>query len=224
MTVSRPGQSLPAPIAIDGPAASGKSSVGEALARRFGYRFLDTGLMYRAFALAALRAGLRADDEQACAALARDLDMRVHAARQTRVFLAHEDVTGQLRAAHVEQHVSDYSRIPAVREVMVQRQRDIAQDGLAVLAARDIGTVVLPNAPLKFYLDADEAERAARRQRQAGGNAAASAENVASRDRRDSRRAIAPLQRAQDAVAIDTTGLALDDVIAQVLAAVEQWR
>ena len=129
MSGSVPEPLLPTPVAIDGPAASGKSSVGEALARRHGYAFLDTGLMYRAFALAAVRAGVSAADEDACAALARALDMRVETAGNTRVFFGGEDVTGELRTPPVEDSVSDFSRIEAVRAVMVERQRAIAARG-----------------------------------------------------------------------------------------------
>ncbi|MCC7364428.1 MAG: (d)CMP kinase [Dehalococcoidia bacterium] len=215
---------LPRPIAIDGPAASGKSSVGEALAREFGYRFLDTGLMYRAFALAALRAGVKPDDPDACSALAAAAPLRVEATHATRVFLGDEDVTAELREPHVEDAVSGFSKVPAVREVMVARQRTIAADGLAVLAGRDIGTVVLPDAPLKLYLDADEHERAVRRQRQAGESTDERAlGNITRRDEEDSKRTVAPLQAAPGAVVIDTTHMALEDVIARVFAEVRRF-
>src|SRR5262249_27621739 len=147
---------LPEPIAIDGPAASGKTSVGEALASSLGYAFLDTGLMYRAFALAALLAGVPPSDHESCTRVVGDAPIVVAAGPQTRVLLDGEDVTERLREADVEAAVSAYSAIPGVREIAVARQREIAARGPSVLAGRDIGTVVLPNAPLKFFLHASE--------------------------------------------------------------------
>jgi cytidylate kinase len=206
---------LPAAIAIDGPAASGKSTVGQTLAARHGYRFLDTGLMYRAFTLAALRAGVAASDPGACTALAETIAMTVAAGTETRIFLDAEDVTDRLRDADVEANVSAYSAIAAVREVMVRRQRAIAAEGRAVLAGRDIGTVVLPGAGLKIYLDASEEARARRRGLQAADTRLASA-NVTERDRIDSGRTTSPLRPAEDAVVIDTTDLTLDEVLDRV--------
>lgn len=216
---------LPSLIAIDGPAASGKTSVGRELVRRFGYRFLDTGVTYRAVTLAALRAGISPDDDAACAALAERLDIRAEP-DGSRTFLGEEDVTELIRAPEVESNVSSYSALPAVREVMVRLQRRFAAEGHAVLAGRDIGTVVLPDAPLKFYLQASEAARAERRGRQASGwgpeQAAAEAHrDITRRDQRDSNRAVSPLQAASDAIVIDTTDLALEDLIARVIEAIE---
>lgn len=220
-----PDSRLPNPIAIDGPAASGKSSVGAALARRHGYRFLDTGLMYRAFALAALRAGIPAADEAAASELARKLDMRVETSDETRIFLDGEDVTGELRTPPVEDVVSSYSKIAAVREVMVACQREIAAEGLAVVAGRDIGTVVLPDAPLKFFLDASPEARAVRRQKQAGEDGDERARNnIAQRDAQDAGRAVAPMAVAPGAIKIDTTAMALEDVVDMVMRRVEHWR
>lgn len=212
------GGELPATITIDGPAASGKSTLGRVLAERFGYAFLDTGLMYRAFTLAALRAGVEAE-AQPCAALAATLDMRVEAGVETRVFLGDEDVTSHLRDPEVEANVSAFSALPPVRDAMVRQQREIAGRHRSVLAGRDIGTVVLPDAPLKFYLDASEQARAERRSKQAGGwgteQAAGEARrDIASRDTVDTKRATSPLRPADDAIIVDTTALTLDEVIA----------
>lgn len=212
----------PTPIAIDGPAASGKSTLGHALAEAFGYLFLDTGLMYRAFTLAALRAGVSASDEPACAHLAETIRMRVEAHETTTIFLGHEDVTEWLRSPEVEANVSAYSAVPAVREALVRLQREVAHAGPAVLAGRDIGTVVLPNAPLKFYLDASEEARAQRRAVQAGTwgqdqRAEDARRDIAGRDIIDSSRATSPLRPAEDAIVIDTTGRPLDEVLAIVL-------
>jgi len=217
---------LPSPIAIDGPAASGKSTLGRALADRLGYRFLDTGVMYRAFALAALRAGVPAEDVEACAELARTLDMRVEAAGDTRVFLGDEDVTGLMRSPEVEGSVSGYSAIPAVRERMVAMQREVAAAGHAVLAGRDIGTVVLPDAPVKFYLDASETARAHRRSAQTGTwgaeqRAHEAHRDITGRDLIDSSRAASPLRPADDAIVIDTTYLSLEAVVEYALERLE---
>lgn len=219
-------QPLPSPIAIDGPAASGKSTLGRALADRLGYQFLDTGLMYRAFTLAALRAGVEAEDTEACAELARSVDLRVEAERDTRVFLGDEDVTGLMRSAEVEANVSAYSAIPAVRERMVAMQREVAGSGRAVLAGRDIGTVVLPDAPVKFYLDASETARAHRRSAQAGSwgaeqRAHEAHRDITGRDLIDSSRAASPLRPAEDAIVIDTTYLSLEAVVEYALGRLE---
>lgn len=204
-------------IAIDGPAASGKTSVGEALAERLGYRFLDTGLMYRAFTLAALRAGIAASDGAACAEFARALALDiVFEGQRSRVLVDGIDVTTGLRAPAVESNVSAYSAIAGVREEMVRRQRAIAGQGKAILAGRDIGTVVLPDAPLKLFLTASEDARTARRQVQAAswGTGAESARlDIAGRDELDSTRPLSPLRPAEDAVVIDTTGMGLHEVV-----------
>jgi len=213
---------LPSPIAIDGPAASGKSMLGLALAESLGYFFLDTGLMYRAFTLAALRTGISSTDEPACAALAKAIDLRVEAGLTTAIFLDDDDVTNQLRSPEVEANVSAYSAIPFVREAMVRMQRDIARRGPAVLAGRDIGTVVLPDAPFKFYLAASEEARARRRAAQAGAwgvnqHAESARHDIVGRDVIDSSRATSPLRPANDAIIIDTTNMTIDQVIAFAL-------
>jgi len=204
---------LPDTIAIDGPAASGKTTVGSAIARKFGYLFLDTGLMYRAVTLAAIRA--HAEPTSAAAKqLLRTLRLSVRAtANGTHVFLGQEDVTYLLREPEVERHVSDYSAVPEVREEMVRQQREIAAEGRAVLAGRDIGTVVLPDAPLKLYLDASESARATRRGEQATQKAEEARRDIANRDAIDSTRAVSPLRPASDAFVIDTTNMTLDEVV-----------
>jgi cytidylate kinase len=203
---------LPNPIAIDGPAASGKSSVGRALAERFGYKFLDTGLMYRAFAFAALREGVPPDDE-ACAEFADRIGMRLGDELEARVFIGNEDVTDLLHTPEIEQNVSSYARLPAVRAAMRAAQRAYSKRGRTILAGRDIGEVVLPDAPLKFYLEADEAARARRRNAQRGIMDEAVARDTHSalsrRDRLDSPQTyIAP-----GAFLIDTTEIPLEDVV-----------
>ncbi len=213
---------LPDTIAIDGPAASGKSTLGRVLAERLGYHFLDTGLMYRAVTLAALRAGTPASNAAASALLAETLAMRIEAGAETHVLIGDEDVTPLLRQPEVEANVSAYSAIAGVRAAMVRRQREFAASGRAVLAGRDIGTVVLADAPLKFYLEASEEARAHRRAAQSGdwGHAQPSStarEGIAGRDIIDSSRAVSPLRPADDAIIIDTTGMTIEEVIAFAL-------
>lgn len=213
--------SLPAPIAIDGPAASGKSTLGEELASRFGYRFLDTGLMYRAFALAALRAAVPPESD-ACTRLVATLQLDLRGDAIARVYLGDEDVTSLLRDEPVEKNVSRYAALPVVRAEMVRKQRAYAALGPAVLAGRDIGTEVLPNAPLKFYLIASEAARARRRSVQAGEwgreqHHDDAHRDIAGRDQVDTARAASPLRPAEDAIEVDTTEMTLDEVIAFVV-------
>jgi cytidylate kinase len=209
--------SAPHPIAIDGPAASGKSTLGHALAGRLGFAFLDTGLMYRAFTLAALRASVSPTAE-ACAKLAGALDMRVHASNETAILLGDEDVTALLRSPEVEANVSPYSALPPVRDAMVRMQREVAAAAPSILAGRDIGTVVLPFAPVKFYLEASAEARASRRGAQAGAWGEAqtgdhAARDISNRDTIDSTRATSPLRPADDAIIIDTTAMTIDELI-----------
>lgn len=207
----------PWPIAIDGPAASGKSSLGMALAERLGFLFLDTGLMYRAVTMAALEAGIPADDG-AMAVFAAGLDIRAEAGATTRILLGGRDVTDRLREPAVEHRVSDYSALPSVRRAMVEAQRAIARSGPAILAGRDVGTVVLPDAPVKLFLEASPEARAARRSLQAprwgmAQEATEARRDIELRDRLDSTRETSPLRPAEDAVVIDTTDLTLEEVV-----------
>jgi len=206
----------PSIIAIDGPAASGKTTVGKVLAQRLAYRFLDTGLMYRAFTLAALRAGIAAVDSDA-ATLAETIDMRLSVGRVARISLDDEDVTDDLHRDDIEQRVSAYSRIAAVRTAMRTRQRDYAAAGRAILAGRDIGEVVLPDADLKFYLEASEEAREARRHSERTGDRHEVGQALRTRDRGDAAQTFRP----GDAVTIDTTHLTLDEVVALAWEAIE---
>ncbi len=155
-------------IAIDGPAASGKSTLSQALAQRLDYLYFDTGAMYRAVTLAALRQGVESHDGPALEKLARqaDIDLRPASEQDGRlndVFLNGEDVTWAIRTESVDANVSPVSVVPGVRQALTEQQRRIAQRGGVVMAGRDIGTVVLPRADLKIYLDASPEERAKRR-------------------------------------------------------------
>jgi len=214
-------------IAIDGPAGSGKSTVAQRLAQRLGYLYFDTGVMYRAVTLAALRAPLAVDDQAAVEALARGVSIDVRPAsrddgRQYDVLLDEEDVTWDLRSPPVEADVSLVSSYAGVREAMSARQRQIGLRGKVVMVGRDIGTVVLPEADLKVYLDASVEERARRRWReaQARGEAVMSYDDVLAamreRDHIDSTRQVAPLRAAADAVVVDSTQLEIDQVVERV--------
>jgi cytidylate kinase len=220
--------SIPSVIAIDGPAASGKSTVGRALAERLGYLFLDTGVMYRAATLAALHRGIDPADEARVTAVAESITIDVQAptvrdGRLYTVFLDSEDVTWALRAAEVDANVSLVSTYRGVRQAMTAQQRRIGERGRVVMAGRDIGTVVLPEARAKIYLDATIEERARRRWREllARGEDA-SYEDIlramAQRDQIDSTRALAPLRPAADAIVIDTTKMDLAAVVEAVYA------
>lgn len=216
----------PAPIAIDGPAASGKSTVGAALASRYGFLMLDTGATYRAFTLAALQHGIRSREKARCAALAARLRMEVQGDGETRISVDGVDVTDRLREPAIEHNVSAFSAIPGVRVVMVELQRRIAGAQPAVVIGRDIGTVVLPDAPVKLFLTASDESRAQRRAVQSSqwGAVQESADartDIEQRDRTDRSRRTSPLKAAPDAIVIDTTDMTLDEVIARAIEVVE---
>ena len=204
-------------IAIDGPAGAGKSTVADKVAQRLGLRRLDTGAMYRAVTLRALDEGVDIHDAEACAALAREMDLTVG----ERVVLGGRDVTEDIRLPRVTEAVSVVSAHPEVRAELVGRQRAwTATNGGGVVEGRDIGSVVLPDADLKIFLTADSAERAWRRAAEQGAaphEVAATAESLRRRDEHDSSRAASPLVVAPDAVVIDSTGRSVESVVEEVL-------
>jgi len=217
---------LPVTIAIDGPAASGKSTIGALLAKHLGYVYFDTGVMYRAVTWAALERGVAIEDEAAVTRLAEGVQIDVLAptvndARQYTVLCDGCDVTWAIRTPQVDHAVSPVSTYAGVRTAMTAQQRRIGLAGRVVMVGRDIGTVVLPEAALKLYLDASVQERARRRQREclARGEAVEYADVLAGlewRDQIDSGRATAPLRPAQDAIIIDSTCLDIPGVMATV--------
>ncbi len=221
----------PLVIAIDGPAASGKSTIGQRLAETLGYLYFDTGVMYRAVTLAALRRGIDPADETMVTQLAHQVHIdvvppTVEDGRQYTVLLEGEDVTWDIRRPEVDANVSRVSAYPGVRAALVPQQRRIAAGGRVVMVGRDIGTVVLPHADLKIYLDASVEERARRRYRElCERGVSVSYEEVLAalrkRDQVDTQRATAPLRPAADAVVIDTTAMDVEAVLARVLALVE---
>ncbi|HEY74508.1 MAG: (d)CMP kinase [Chloroflexi bacterium] len=222
----------PATIAIDGPASSGKSTVGELLAQRLGYLYFDTGVMYRAVTWAALDRDIPIEDEPAVTALAQQLRIKVTPptlddGRQYTVLADGTDVTWAIRAPEVNGNVSPVSAYAGVREALVRQQRQVAAQGPVVMVGRDIGTVVLPDAELKVYLDASVEERARRRwlEEQARGKEVDYDVVLASMRRRDgidSTRQVSPLRVAEDAVVLDTTGLSIEDVLAEAERLVEE--
>ena len=218
----------PSIIAIDGPAASGKSTLGLRLAQALHYLFFDTGVMYRAVTWLALDRGVDVNDEAAVTALAEDVSIEVAPAsapdgRTCDVLVEGRDITWQTRTPDVERYVSVVSAYRGVRAAMSQQQRRIGQRGKIVMVGRDIGTVVLPNADLKIYLDASAEERAKRRYEEilARGGEADYEEilaKVKERDRIDSTRDVAPLRIAEDAFVLDSDHLTADEVFEQALA------
>jgi len=216
----------PSAIAIDGPAASGKSTIAELLARRLGYLYFDTGVMYRAVTWAALSRGIPIEDEPAVTSLAEQLRIDVTPptaddGRQYTVLADGVDVTWAIRTPEVDANVSHVSAYPGVRRALVVQQRRVASGRRVVMVGRDIGTVVLPEADLKLYLDASVEERARRRWREvrARGEEADYEGVLASMHRRDeidSNREVAPLRVAEGAVVVDTTDLSIGEVLAEV--------
>jgi cytidylate kinase len=218
-------------ITIDGPSGSGKSTVGKLLAKRLGYLYLDTGAMYRALAWKALRLGIPLDDSEKLARLAEHSQIVLSGDPESlRVSIDSEDVTEAIRSPEISRAASLIATIAEVRHVMVAKQREIGRSGKIVLEGRDTGTVVFPDADVKFFLDARLEVRARRRfEQDLGGTpeaAGASFEHVLreteERDRRDAERSASPLRRAEDAVYLDSSDLSVEQVLERMVEVIRQ--
>jgi cytidylate kinase len=208
-------------VAIDGPAGAGKSTIAKAVAERLGFVYIDTGAMYRAVALWAYEAGVTADDAHKLEQLAREAAI-VFEPGTPRVYLNGTEVTEQIRTPEVSALASKVSAVPAVRRVLVDKQRELGTGASVVMEGRDIGTVVFPDAQVKIFLDAPASVRAGRRvlQLETAGRSAdmdSTAREITERDARDRTRAEAPLVQAPDAVYIDSDGLSVPEVVEAVL-------
>jgi len=231
-----PSGSQPLIVAIDGPAGAGKSTVARALAQRFGLLNIESGAMYRAFALKALNSGVATGNAAALETLAHSTEVRLESGPDgNRVLLDGADVTAQLRTPRITAAASEVSIHPPIRRWLVTLQQALSDRGNVVMEGRDIGTVVFPHAPVKIFLDASPEKRGERRYEQTrnGESAGATAiatqlpakvlEEIRERDRRDRTRADSPLRPAPDAAIIDSTDLTLDQVIERAAALVEKY-
>jgi cytidylate kinase len=211
-------------ITIDGPAGAGKTTVSKMLAARLGYAYVDTGALYRGVALAALRKGISPDDDGALEAVVNDLtlDFSPHP-KGSRLLLNGEDVTDSIRTPELSMMASAVSARPVVRRYLLDVQRKLGRRKAAVFEGRDMGTVVFPDADVKFFLSADLKTRARRRHRELGygsGGLARVQEEMARRDLNDSSRELAPLKPASDAVRVDSTDLSPEQVVDRMTAVV----
>lgn len=210
-------------VAIDGPASAGKSTVAKLVAKRFKYVYCDTGAMYRVVTLAALDQQIDLGDADQVSQLARKIKISFAPGEpEQRVFLDGREVTTAIRQAAIDQNVSAVAAIPAVRQEMTNQQRQIASHGGIVMDGRDIGTTVLPDAPVKIFMVATAYERARRRyvENKAKGIATASLadlqKEIELRDQKDSSRKVSPLVQASDAIRLDTTNLTIDQVVDRI--------
>lgn len=210
-------------VALDGPGSSGKSSVGAAAAAELGYRFCDTGLLYRAVTWLAEHRGVEVDDPVALSALVDEVELvSDELGRLSRVMVDGEDHTDEVRSPAVDSAVSAVAAVPMLRDALLARQRDLAANGSIIMAGRDIGTVVLPDADLKIFLDASVDERARRRAEERGFDPDSPAageilEALRRRDELDRHRPVAPLRPASDARIISTDGNAFEDTVEAVV-------
>lgn len=213
-------------VAIDGPAGAGKSTVTRALTRALGYQLLDTGALYRSVALAARRRQVDWGDEDGLAAVARSLSVRFSLDGDiNRVFVDGDEVTEAIRTPEISEGASVVSALPGVRDALLDLQRSIGRGGGVVAEGRDVGTVVFPEAAVKFFLTASDRERAQRRQAELEARGHPSdydtvLAEIQRRDERDSNRAVAPLRQADDALLVDSTARSVTDVVAEMEARV----
>jgi cytidylate kinase len=223
---------MPRTVAIDGPAGAGKSTIGALVAERLGYLFLDTGAMYRAVALAAMRRGIDPDDADKLTELVRTVRIMIgpptmQDGRAYTVLLDGSDVTWEIRSPEIDRSVSQVARVPGVRDAMVEQQRALAGHGRIVMVGRDIGTVVLPDAERKIFLTASASERARRREEELALRGQRRPrqdllDEILRRDQLDTERAVSPLKAAEDAIVVQTDGLSVREALDKVLAAIQR--
>lgn len=211
-------------IAIDGPGGAGKSTIAKLLAKKLNYLHLDTGAMYRAVTLAAIRDNLNFDDKKNLIKLANKINITFD--ENGEIYLNNKNVSEAIRSSEVNTHVSKIAAVKGVREVLVKKQQQLAQQNKVVMDGRDITTVVLPEAEHKFFLTASLAERAQRRYQEVKSkNKDADLEeikkSIARRDKLDSEREHSPLKKAEDAVLIDTTELSIDEVLKKMISLIK---
>ncbi|WP_034670706.1 (d)CMP kinase [Ectobacillus panaciterrae] len=209
-------------IAIDGPAAAGKSTVAKLIAKKLAYVYIDTGAMYRTLTYAAQNAGIDLNNENEMAAVLKDIKIEFQNGEVQRVFLNGEDVTDVIRTPEVTNSVSVAAKHRLVREEMVRRQQLLGESGGVVMDGRDIGTHVMPNAEVKIFLLASVEERAQRRHAENvskgfSSNIEKLQEEIAQRDKLDSEREVAPLKKADDAIELDTTSLSIEEVVKKIM-------
>lgn len=226
--------SLPNIVAIDGPAGSGKSTISYHLAERYDYLFVDTGIFYRTLTLVALRHGVPLDDETSLTELAEATTIDIIPAprdphHKSHVFANRQNVTDYIRTSEVEAAVSTVSAVPGVRRALLEKQRSVAKRGMVIMAGRDIGTVVLPNADIKLYVDASLEERTQRRYNQC----IERGEDVdyeeisaalARRDKIDTERTVSPLKIPDDAIYILTDGMTIEETVDEIGQHLEMWQ
>ena len=214
-------------MALDGPGSSGKSTVGAEAARRLGYRFCDTGLLYRAVTWLALERGVAPTDVAALVPLVAEVRLVADARGRLRhVHAGGRDVTTEVCEAGVDRVVSDYARVPELRSALVSRQREIAARGGIIMAGRDIGTTILPDAQVKIFLDASAEERAKRRAGQRRTTDAGEADQILAdlrrRDAIDTNREVAPLRTAPDALIVHTDGNSFEETVGAVVSTIRE--
>jgi CMP/dCMP kinase len=217
-------------IAIDGPAAAGKSTIAKMIAKTLNYIYVDTGAMYRALTYKALNQKVSLIDEQALYDLLMETDIELKPSENGQlVFMDHQNVTAEIRNNEVTSSVSEVAKHRLIREEMVRRQQLFAKNGGVVMDGRDIGTHVLPNAEIKIFMIASVEERAERRhqenlQKGFPSDIEQLKEEIALRDKQDSEREVAPLKKAEDAIEIDTTSLTINQVVDKIMSLIEERR